>query len=96
MNPTGKLILYERIAYILMLITFILIYTIEANVLYLSLLMNVMCGLALYLNWKDLRNYKEQTQIQKLWLRFVIIGSVFSFLISILAIIAVIFGYYQL
>jgi len=95
MSLTKKKYFYERIAYIMMLVAFFLAWMLDTNALYFSLLMSLQFSLALYLNWEDLRNYKEQSQIHKLWLRFVIIGSVVSFLITLLAIIAVIFGYYQ-
>ena len=96
MSGTNRIVLNERIAYALMLIAFLLAITLDVDTFYVLMLITVQFGLGLYLNWENLRNYKAQPPLQKLWLRFVVIGSVVIFFSMGVFILAVIFGYYQL
>jgi len=96
MSGINRNVLYKRIAYVLMLIVFLLAITLDVDTFYVLMLITVQFGLGLYLNWDDLCNYKAQSPLQKLWLRFVVIGSIVIFFSMGVFIIAVIFGYYQL
>lgn len=95
MSLTGKKTLYEHIAYVMILVIFLFIIILDIDVFYINILASLLFGLVLYLNWEDLRNYKEQSPLHKLWLRFVIVGSLVIFFSFLVAIFAVIFGYYQ-
>lgn len=50
-----------------MMVIFLFIIILDIDVFYIHILANLLFGLVLYVNWEDLRNYKKQYLLQKVF-----------------------------
>jgi ABC-type phosphate/phosphonate transport system permease subunit len=89
---------YKRklIAYLIMILLLFLIIKVEVDVFYVMLMASAMYILAIYMEWDNYKNFKQQKGWNKLWLELLAIAAAGVFFSALFAIFAVILGLYDI